>query len=59
MAVEIRTTYPQATVELLPSSGGRFEVTCDGVPIFQKSVVRRHAHPGEVVKLLASVDTPS
>jgi hypothetical protein len=43
---------------MLPSSRGRFEVTRDGKPIFQKSVLHRHAQPGEVVKLLAAVDTP-
>jgi hypothetical protein len=39
-------------VELLPSGNGRFEVVRDGVPIFQKSVLGRHAAPGEVVRLL-------
>jgi hypothetical protein len=39
-------------VELIPSRGGRFEVTRDGRPVFQKSKVGRHAAPGEVVALL-------
>jgi hypothetical protein len=39
-------------IELIPSRGGRFEVIRDGIPIFQKSKLRRHAHPGEIVSLL-------
>jgi hypothetical protein len=35
-----------------PSSGGRFEVTADGTPIFEKSKLGRHAAPGEVLTLL-------
>jgi len=42
------------TVTLVPSRGGRFEVTRDGVPVFEKSKLGRHAKPGEVVKLLTS-----
>jgi hypothetical protein len=52
LAAEIRGRYPDAQVELIPSSGGRFEVVRDGVAIFQKSKLRRHAEPGEVLKLL-------
>jgi selT/selW/selH-like putative selenoprotein len=37
------------TVELLPSSKGRFEVTLDGELIFSKAGLGRHANPGEVV----------
>jgi hypothetical protein len=37
---------------MLPSGGGRFEVFRDGVPIFQKSKVGRHADPGEILRLL-------
>jgi len=37
---------------MVPSSGGRFEVTRDGVPIFRKSELGRHAKPGEILKLL-------
>jgi hypothetical protein len=35
-----------------PSGGGRFEVTRDGAPIFQKSKLGRHAQPGEILRLL-------
>lgn len=52
MAAEIRERFPDAEVDLVPSSGGRFEVVADGTPIFEKSKVKRHAAPGEVVGLL-------
>ncbi|MCY7380974.1 MAG: Rdx family protein [Gemmatimonadaceae bacterium] len=55
MAAEIAEHFPGATVVLTPSSGGRFEVVRDGVPVFQKSALRRHAEPGEIVGLLRSV----
>jgi hypothetical protein len=57
LAAEIRAAFPDARVELTASGGGRFEVVRDGVPIFEKSRLRRHAHPGEVVKLLGADDT--
>ena len=40
------------TVELLPSSKGRFEVTVDGMLVFSKATLGRHANPGEVVALV-------
>jgi hypothetical protein len=39
---------------MIPSRGGRFEVTKDGVPVFEKSKLDRHARPGEILQLLAS-----
>jgi selT/selW/selH-like putative selenoprotein len=53
LAAEIRAAHPDATVELIPSRGGRFEVVLDGVPIFEKSKTGRHAKPGEVLQKLA------
>jgi len=44
--------FPDADVGMIPSSGGRFEVVLDGVPIFEKSKIRRHAQPGEVLGIL-------
>ena len=35
-----------------PSAGGRFEVSLDGRPIFEKSKLGRHAQPGEVLRLI-------
>jgi selenoprotein W-related protein len=43
-------------VKLIPSSGGRFEVLRDGVPVFQKSKLGRHAETGEVVRILEKLD---
>jgi len=57
LAAEIRAAFPGVRVDLTPSGGGRFEVLCDGVPIFEKSRLRRHANPGEVVNLLKARDT--
>jgi hypothetical protein len=37
---------------MIPSSGGRFEVTRDGVPVFEKSKLHRHAKAGEIISLL-------
>ncbi|MDQ3080664.1 MAG: Rdx family protein [Gemmatimonadota bacterium] len=37
---------------LIPSGRGRFEVLRDGAAIFEKSVLGRHARPGEIVSLI-------
>lgn len=52
MAAEIQREFPGTDVKLVPSRGGRFEVLKDGVPVFEKSKLGRHANPGEVIKLL-------
>ncbi|MGH9242862.1 MAG: Rdx family protein [Acidimicrobiales bacterium] len=41
-----------ATLQFVPSSGGRFEVTLDGELIFSKAALKRHAEPGEVARLV-------
>ena len=41
-----------ATIELVPSSKGRFEVMLDGELIFSKAKLGRHAKPGEVADLV-------
>jgi selenoprotein W-related protein len=40
------------SLELVPSSGGRFEVTLDGDLIFSKSELGRHAEIGEVASAI-------
>lgn len=40
------------TIELVPSSKGRFEVTLDGELLFSKAALGRHAEPGEVAGLV-------
>lgn len=42
---------------MIPSSGGRFEVKRDGVLLFSKKALGRHAKPGEVLRLLQEFDT--
>jgi predicted Rdx family selenoprotein len=52
LAAEIREAIPGAEIQLKPSGGGRFEVSRDGRPVFQKSKLGRHAKAGEIVDLL-------
>ena len=52
MAAEITEAFPDARVELIPSGGGRFEVSQDGRPVFEKSKLGRHVMPGEIVRIL-------
>ncbi len=54
MAAAIREQYPNAEIAFTPSSGGRFEVTVDGVLVFSKAALGRHAQPGEVMKAIAN-----
>lgn len=37
---------------LIPSDGGRFEVTVNGNLLYSKLATRRHAEPGEVANLV-------
>jgi len=39
-------------VQLLESSGGVFEVMMDGQLIYSKKTLKRHAEPGEVLRLV-------
>jgi len=39
---------------LVPSGGGRFEVTLDDELLFSKAALGRHAEPGEVHRLVAA-----
>jgi selenoprotein W-related protein len=39
-------------ITLVPSDGGRFEVTVNGKLIYSKLEAKRHAQPGEVVGLV-------
>ena len=40
------------SLTLIPSSGGRFDVTVNGDLIFSKKEMGRHAEPGEVYGLI-------
>jgi selT/selW/selH-like putative selenoprotein len=57
LAAEIRSKYPNAKIDLLEGSGGVFEVMSDGVPVFSKRALGRHANPGEVLSLLGNKPT--
>ncbi len=37
---------------LVPSDGGRFEVTVNGKLIYSKLETKRHAQPGEIIGLI-------
>jgi selenoprotein W-related protein len=38
--------------KLIPSTGGKFEVTLNGELIFSKKTLGRHAEPGEIKALI-------
>jgi len=40
------------SISLVPSDGGRFEVTLNGNLIYSKLKSSRHAEPGEIVGLI-------
>lgn len=40
------------SVALIPSDGGRFEVSVNGDLIYSKLQTKRHAEAGEIVKLI-------
>jgi len=54
LAAEIRSAFPDAEVGLIESSGGVFEVEVDGRLLFSKKALKRHAAPGEVLRLIGS-----
>ena len=43
------------TITLVPSDGGRFEVTMNGDLLYSKLSTHRHAEPGEVLGLVRKV----
>jgi selenoprotein W-related protein len=52
LAAELKQAWPDIDALLIPSSGGVFEVKVDGELLFSKRALRRHAEPGEVVRLI-------
>lgn len=40
------------TITLVPSDGGKFEVTVNGQLLYSKITLHRHAEPGEVLGLV-------
>ncbi len=45
-------------VSLVPSDGGRFEVTVNGKLIYSKLETKRHAQPGEIIGLINKMVEP-
>jgi selenoprotein W-related protein len=43
------------TVTLVPSDGGKFEVTVNGRLLYSKLETHRHAEPGEVLGLVKKI----
>lgn len=41
-----------ASLDLIPATGGKFEVTVNGELLFSKKTLGRHAEPGEVYQLI-------
>jgi selenoprotein W-related protein len=40
------------TISLVPSDGGRFELSVNGELLYSKLQTRRHAEPGEAAELV-------
>jgi selenoprotein W-related protein len=53
--VELLAKYEDKieSVKLIPSGGGRFEVSVNGKLVYSKVETGRHAEPGEVEALVA------
>ena len=51
---ELLTNYEHVieTITLVPSDGGKFEVTANGQLVYSKLETKRHAEPGEVLGLV-------
>ena len=61
MADELLANYQHVISELrmVTSSGGAYEITVNGELIFsKKNIQKRHAEPGEVIKLFADMVGP-
>jgi selenoprotein W-related protein len=43
------------TITLVPSDGGRFEVTINGNLVYSKLQTHRHAEPGEILGLVKNI----
>ena len=57
LADELLKNYEHVVeaIALVPSDGGRFEVTVNGTLIFSKLQTHRHAEPGEVIRLVKKI----
>jgi selenoprotein W-related protein len=55
--VELLAKYEDKieSVKLIPSGGGRFEVTVNGKLVYSKVETGRHAEPGEISGLVSKL----
>lgn len=56
MEAEVKKNYPDSDITLLKSSGGIFDVKCNGKLIFSKKNIEGNRFPddGEISKLIDS-----
>ena len=47
--------YEIESIELIPSDGGKYEISFDGKLIYSKLQTKRHAEPGEVLGLVRNL----
>jgi len=47
--------YQISEITLVPSDGGKFEVSVDGKLVYSKLQTGRHVNPGEAEKLVGDV----
>jgi selenoprotein W-related protein len=43
------------SIRLVPSDGGRYEISVNGQLVYSKLATGRHAEPGEVLKLVQKI----
>jgi selenoprotein W-related protein len=56
MAELLKTYEPEIeSVKLIPSDGGRFEVSVNGEMAYSKLQTHRHAEPGEVTGIIRKI----
>jgi len=57
LAEELLRNYEHVieTITLVPSDGGRFEVTVNEQLLYSKLATHRHAEPGEVLGLVRKI----
>jgi selenoprotein W-related protein len=57
LARELLAEFEHAvdSISLIPSDGGRFEVTVNGRLIFSKLATARHTQPGEALGLITKM----
>jgi selenoprotein W-related protein len=57
LAEELLKNYEHVieSATLIPSDGGRFEVSVNGQLIYSKLETKRHAEPGEILKLISKM----